>query len=195
MSIASINIINQDTMNCTQTFSWFVRAANQSKEDQQYLTYMCYVSVFPMRHYPLPMGDERVVQRLPQIQPWRSGWGQPGDIAFLAIDPIRQQRLGAAWCRLFSTAHDFVPGFYSSTVPIVSLAVDVYARHQGIGGTLLQMVKQSAYQQGYTTLSLGVVSTSPAKFLYERYGFTVQNTSTYPALTIMTTDLTVPTNR
>lgn len=189
MYIASAKWTNLNRINSIQTVSWFERSATFSEEDQQYLTYMCYVSVFPMRLYPLPRGEERVIQRLPQIYPWRNEWGRPGDIALLAIDTITQKRIGAAWCRLFPDANDFVPGFYDRNIPVVSIAVDAYSRHRGIGGSLLRSLKQTAYQQGYAALSLAVTAKNPVKFLYEKHGFKAQNVPNYPGLITMTADL------
>ncbi|GER90733.1 hypothetical protein KDW_48950 [Dictyobacter vulcani] len=130
-----------------------------------------------------------MIQRLPQIAPWRNEWGRPGDMAFIAIDTITKKRLGAIWCRLFPEASDFVPGFCSSNIPNLGIAVDTYARHRGIGGSLLRSLKQAAYQQGYTALSLGVTAKNPARFLYERHGFKTQNVPAYPDPITMLVDL------
>ncbi|GCE21322.1 GNAT family N-acetyltransferase [Dictyobacter kobayashii] len=192
MSVASVNLINQHGMADIQKVSWVVRAATNSVEDQQYLTCMCYVSAFPMRPYPVYRRGERVIERLPQVYPWRCEWGRPGDSAFLAVDSVTQKRLGAVWCRLFSSSYDFVPGFYDSNVPIMAIAVDAAYREHGIGGLLLRVLKQTVYQQGYTALSLAVTEKNLAKLLYERHGFKVLSEQSSPGLITMSVDLTIP---
>ena len=149
MSIVFAPSTHQNNWYDTHTTTWVIRPATSSAEDQQYLTAMCYVSIFPMRHPPITSGEESILQRLPQIAPWRRAWGRTGDIALLAIDTITNKRVGAIWCRLFPSAPDFVPGFYHPSVPLVSLAVSPHARHQGIGGSLLDALKQTAAQRFY----------------------------------------------
>ncbi|GLV59297.1 hypothetical protein KDH_61240 [Dictyobacter sp. S3.2.2.5] len=169
--------------------SWFVRPATCAEEDQQFLTLMCYLSAFPMRHCRMSGCDAELVARLPQIAPWRSGWGRPGDIALLAVDTMTRRRLGAIWCRLFSSPDDFVPGFYASDIPIIALAVEVHARRRGIGQSLLSTLKQIASQRGYSALSLSVSTNSPARRLYERNSFIAQDIQSHPDPTSMSVTL------
>ncbi|BCL79306.1 GNAT family N-acetyltransferase [Ktedonobacteria bacterium brp13] len=179
----------------THTAAYCLRPAISAKEDQQYLTAMCYVSIFPMRHPPLSIQEEeKILLRLPQISPWRRGWGRTGDIALLAINPLTQQRIGAIWCRLFPSAPAFVSGFYDPNVPLVSLAVTKSSRHQGVGGSLLHAIKQAASQHGYTALSLGVTAKNTAQVLYEQHGFQRCSVHSPSGLITMAVELTVPEN-
>ena len=187
--MVSVELTSQANRDKKQTASWFVRPAACTEDDQRYLTAMCYLSIFPMRLYPFPVADEKIILRLPQISPWRNGWGRPGDIALLAINTSTKRPVGAIWSRLFSSSSDFVPGFCNGNVPILSLAVEPAARHQGIGGALLQALKYVAHQQGYTELSLCVSAKNSARLLYEQHGFQAQNGQIYPGLIIMSVDL------
>ncbi|GCF10459.1 GNAT family N-acetyltransferase [Dictyobacter arantiisoli] len=159
-----------------QIDAWRVQSATYMGKDQLYLTSMCYISAFPMRNMRILTEDERIIQRLPQIAPWRNDWGRAGDIALIAFDPNTQKRLGAIWCRLFPAMDDFVAGFYDQHTPVLAMAVEAPYRQRGIGGSLLTALKQAAYQQGYGALSLGVSASNHASSFYQQHGFLIQNT-------------------
>lgn len=187
--MVATNLTFQNSRNVMKLASWNMRLATDSEEDRHFLTSMCYVSVFPMRHYPFSLWDEKVILRLPQIHPWRSEWGRLGDIALLAIDTNNGKPVGAIWCRLFPCTYDFVPGFLDKNVPILSLAIEPEARQRGIGRSLLEALKHLAYQQGYTALSLGVSAKNHAHLLYERVGFQDLDAQTEHGIITMSVDL------
>jgi ribosomal protein S18 acetylase RimI-like enzyme len=74
----------------------------------------------------------------------------------------------------------------SSTFPedhlrIAALAVAPDARGRGLGSLLLEAVARKAQQENYRALRLEVVDTNPrARALYERSGFQVVATHSYP---------------
>jgi ribosomal protein S18 acetylase RimI-like enzyme len=64
---------------------------------------------------------------------------------------------------------------------IAALAVDAAARGQGLGSRLLEAVFDKARQEGFRAVRLEVVDTNhDARRLYERTGFAVVKTHSYP---------------
>jgi ribosomal protein S18 acetylase RimI-like enzyme len=112
----------------------------------------------------------RLILRLPPMGYYIQGWGRDGDTALLAVDEDGK-RVGAAWYRFFpSDAPGY--GFLDETTPEISLAVAPEWRRQGIGEALLTGLIQMAQEQQVSALSLSVAKANPARFLYEKCGFT-----------------------
>jgi ribosomal protein S18 acetylase RimI-like enzyme len=115
------------------------------------------------------MGKEAALA-LPPVRRYLEGWGARGDAGVVAVDR-HGNRLGAAWYRLFPQE---MPGygFVSADVPELSIGVVAEARGRGVGGALLEALKELARNQGFKALSLSVDRLNPAVRLYRRHGFT-----------------------
>jgi len=85
------------------------------------------------------------------------GWGQPGDIAVLALDR-RDEPVGAAWCRRFDVCE-------------MRIAVYPEFRGQGIGSLLLGSLEARARDSGEATLVVDVDPDNPAKKFLAKRGF------------------------
>ncbi len=100
------------------------------------------------------------------------GWGRPGDTALIALDggfPV-----GAAWYRVFS-ADEPGYGFVDEQTPELAIAVVPSQRGKGVGEQLLLALIDRARRAGYDSLSLSVEPGNPARKLYERHGFRVDD--------------------
>lgn len=95
-------------------------------------------------------------------------WGRPGDTAVVALEGPTP--VGAAWFRLYCSEEPGF-GFVNEKTPELSIAVVPSRRHHGYGSKLLSELLVCARAAGYETLSLSVEDNSPARHLYERYGF------------------------
>ena len=109
----------------------------------------------------------------PDIAKYVFGWGQPGDIGFVAIDEASGRQIGAVWIRLFNS-HNPGYGYVVEYIPELSIAVLPGYRDLGIGTQLLNHMLAKAAER-YPGVSLSVTSENPAKRLYERLGFQVVN--------------------
>ena len=106
---------------------------------------------------------------IPHVRRYLDSWGRAGDAAVFAVTED-DQRLGAAWYRLFP-AEDPGWGFVAPDVPEIGIGVAVTARGKGIGSALLDALLTLAREQGYRAVSLSVDRQNPARRLYERKGF------------------------
>lgn len=101
-----------------------------------------------------------------------TGWKRPGDFGWLAIeerDSDGETFIGAIWARQFSPEEN--PFYYiDSHTPEISLAVTSRARGRGVGGHLIENLKQTAAHKD-VGLCLNVRETNPAIRLYEKHGF------------------------
>jgi ribosomal protein S18 acetylase RimI-like enzyme len=100
-----------------------------------------------------------------------AGWGQPGDLGVIAIDPHTRQPAGAAWVRLLQGENRGY-GYIDDATPELTIAVLSGHRNQGIGTQLLTELLRLAAAQ-YNAVSLSVWKENPARRLYERLGFVV----------------------
>jgi [ribosomal protein S18]-alanine N-acetyltransferase len=135
--------------------------------DRPFLWEMAYEAAFPTEQ-PRPPRD--AVQE-PQIARYLSGWGRRGDRALVA--ELGEQRVGAAWYRLFPATAP-ANGFVDEATPELSIAVAPDRRGRGVGKALLEALLAAAREDGFAALSLSVSRTNtPARALYERCGFRV----------------------
>ncbi len=114
---------------------------------------------------------EREIVRRPEIARYLEGWGRPGDLAVVAVDAERGQRLGAAWLRVF-TGPDRGYGTVAADVPELGIAVLPAWRGRGVGTALLQRLLRQVRGR-HPAVSLSVAADNPARRLYERLGFEV----------------------
>src|SRR5262249_41729812 len=82
-----------------------------------------------------------------------------------------QQRLGAAWLRVFVGAEKNCDEIVDGT-PELAIAMIPSCTGQGIGAQLLEHVLSTAASV-YPAVYLSVRATNPAKRLYDRFGFVV----------------------
>jgi ribosomal protein S18 acetylase RimI-like enzyme len=77
---------------------------------------------------------------------------------------------GAVWYRLM-TFEEPGYGFVDDSTPEIALAILPDHRGRGMGGALLEEIRDVARSRGYGALSLSVEHGNPALRLYERSGF------------------------
>ena len=102
-----------------------------------------------------------------------TAWGRPGDLGFLAEDPLTGTRLGASWVRLYTGDNKA----YSPTddaTPELAIAVLPDYLNQGIGTALMKQLIDMA-RAHYSAIALNVRSENPAHRLYQRLGFVTVN--------------------
>lgn len=108
------------------------------------------------------------VVRKPELAGYVDGWMQArGELGFAACD--RETVVGVAWLRLW--AGDWRGfGFVDETTPELSMAVWPDYRGRGVGSALLARTLEAAAER-FTSVSLSVDLSNPARRLYERFGF------------------------
>ncbi len=148
-------------------------------------------------------GSPEDAKNNPQLLKYVQGWGCPGDMGFLALDPHSQQPPGAAWLRLF-TGPDKIMSDLDDATPDLAIAVLPGYSGKGLGTQLLTHILESARQinssrptdtsnpsisthplmptntpnAAIPAIILSVRVTNSAKRLYERLGFVVVGTAT-----------------
>lgn len=105
----------------------------------------------------------------PTLARYVEGWPRPGDVGVVAD---HQQRVGAAWWRLFP-CDDPGYGFVRPDTPEISIGVSEGFRCRGIGTQLLTNLVDCALLHGVPALSLSVEVGNPALRLYTRLGWRV----------------------
>jgi len=104
----------------------------------------------------------------PQVAPFHTGWGRPGDVGLVAQQG--DVPIGLAWYRFF-TEEEHGEGFVDPDTPEVAVAVVDGHRGRGIGGMLMESIHDRAREQGVARISLSVDADNPAKRLYLRLGY------------------------
>jgi beta-phosphoglucomutase len=137
-----------------------------TSEDEAFLRDMLYEAIYLPPGRPRPVRD---IVNHPDFAKYVINWGQPDDAGVLALDPITQQPVGAAWFRLFSDANQGY-GYVNNCTPELTIAVLPKYRGKGIGSQLLTRLLEIA-QTRYAAISLSVVPENPALRLYQRSGF------------------------
>jgi ribosomal protein S18 acetylase RimI-like enzyme len=105
----------------------------------------------------------------PQLAKYVRNWGQKNDLGFGAIDLETNQKIGAAWLRLFPET-DRGYGYINDRTPELAFAVLPTYRGRGIGTRLLVHLLDAA-KDLYPAVSLSVRTDNPALNLYRRLGF------------------------
>ena len=103
----------------------------------------------------------------PGLSRYIEEWGYAGDIGFIASeDGIK---LGAIWSRsVTEVGHGY--GFYKEGIPEIAIAVRPDGRSSGVGGALIDAYFEYA-RKVFPAVSLSVLTSNPARRLYERKGF------------------------
>lgn len=109
-------------------------------------------------------GEEpsRDIVRRPEYARYVAGWGQPGDIGFIARDKNEGTALGAVWLR-----DELEPG----TASELAFVVRPGHRQHGIGASLLTQMMRANPQLSAIKLRMG--ANSPAVRLFGRFGFEI----------------------
>ena len=134
--------------------------------DETFLWEMLYQALYVA---PGQMPFAREVIYEPEISRYVIGWGKPDDAGIVASD--ENQRVGAAWLRLFAGDNRGF-GYVDDVTPELSLAVLPGYRGQGIGSQLLAGLLEIA-QPRYSGICLSVDADNPAVRLYRRFGFEI----------------------
>jgi ribosomal protein S18 acetylase RimI-like enzyme len=134
--------------------------------DEPFLREMLYQSL----HVPEGCAPfDRQILEHPDIAKYVEGWGQPGDLGFIALEANNGEAIAAAWVRLFAEAEPGY-GYVDSAIPELSIAVLPEYRNRGIGSALIRHLFTHA-QAICSAISLSVSLDNPARRLYERLGF------------------------
>ena len=104
----------------------------------------------------------------PQVAPFHTGWGRPGETGLVAEEDA--VAIGVGWYRFF-TEEEHGEGFVDPDTPEVAVAVVDGHRGRGIGGMLMESIHDRARAQGVTRISLSVDPDNPARHLYLRLGY------------------------
>ena len=134
----------------------WIRPAEQADVDALHAALVHAANWDPARE-PLPLDH-------PSLEPYRDGWGRPGDLGVVA--EVDGAVVGAAYCRLTRGY-----GYVDERTPEVTIGVDESYRGRGIGTALLGALAERARGRGFERLSLSVEPSNPARRLYERAGY------------------------
>lgn len=132
--------------------------------DELFLWEALYLAIYtPPGKLPPP----REIVHSPELSRYVAGWGQVGDIGFIAEE--NGQPIGTIWLRLFDGGRRGY-GYVDDDIPELSMAVLPENRARGIGSGLLAHLLDVAACR-FQAVSLSVARNNPARRLYERYGF------------------------
>jgi len=132
--------------------------------DESFLWEMLYQALY------VPAGQaafSRNILSQPDIACYVQGWGRIGDWGLLACDG--ETPVGAVWLRQWSGTENGY-GYVDETVPEMSIALLPDYRGSGLGSRMIKEIIRIA-RKSYPAISLSVVESSPARHLYERFGF------------------------
>ena len=159
----------------TKSINYTIRPLN--KEDAAFQEEILYQSLY------VPKDKEVFPKEIiynPLNYKYIKDWGRDGDFGVIVEVKGTNERIGAAWFRLFPV-NDKGFGYVNEETPEISIAMDYNYRNQGIGTYLLLSLINYAKTLGFKSLSLSVISENTAIHLYERIGFKVIE-STMPHL-------------
>lgn len=142
------------------------------ESDESVLWDMLYHAIY------VALGDSpppRDVVRRPQLARYVRDLGRPTDLGVLAIDAGTGDPIGAAWLRLLDGDNRGY-GYVDDNTPELSIAVLPAYRGAGVGTALLRRLLDLATDH-YDAISLSVSRNNPATRLYERFGFTIVDSS------------------
>src|SRR5689334_14418872 len=89
-------------------------------EDQAFLDEMLYQAIFVPEGNELPPRD---MIHLPELSKYVAEFGQqPDDLAYIAVDDMTQQPVGAVWLRLLTGEHKGY-GYVDDQTPELSIAI------------------------------------------------------------------------
>ena len=133
--------------------------------EHYFLKDMLYEAIFD----PKPDLPRSIVDQ-PELARYIRDWGQPGDLAWVALE--NTQLVGAIWCRKLKRS-DPGYGYIDDSTPELGIAVKPNYRNQGIGTQLLKKLISTSHKNSVKALCLSVDKRNPAVHLYQRVGFKV----------------------
>jgi ribosomal protein S18 acetylase RimI-like enzyme len=142
-----------------------VRDANA--DDVAFMRLMLVEAAYPLEERKPPVES---VMAYAATAVYLEGWGRRGDAGVVAVDMERDERVGAAWFRLFGSDRPGY-GFVDPDTPELTIAVADGRRGDGIGTALLRALLARARADGFAAVSLSVSPGNPAVRLYRRHGF------------------------
>src|SRR5262245_44414852 len=77
------------------------------------------------------------IREMPSLAKYVAGWGRSGDLGAVAVDAVREDRLGAAWLRQFTGAEPG-RGFIEPSVPELTVATLPEHTGRGVGTVVLK---------------------------------------------------------
>src|SRR5699024_5865864 len=123
----------------------------------------------------VPDGEPRPPRSLldqPELRRYVEEFGlRPGDLG--VIGEVEGRAVGACWIRRFPE-HSPGYGWVGDDVPELSIAGEPRVRGHGLGSELIGAVCTRAGERGDARISLSVDGRSPARRLYERFGFVTE---------------------
>ncbi len=112
--------------------------------------------------------DVAAAQADPFLKKYVEGWGRPGDVGVLALDP-NGETVGAAWVHLLE--HNYYARNYAiDKIPELAIGVRPALRGQRLGTALMDALI-AACRGNFPALVLSVRLSNPALHLYQRLGF------------------------
>ena len=144
-----------------------IKFESMLSKHQEFLWKMLYQTLFvPNGDKPFPQG----IIHHPDLSKYAKNWGNKNDIGLIAIDGQTNEKIGAAWLRLF-TKENRGYGYVDNDTPELAMAVLKTYRGKGIGSMLLKELINEATKK-YNAISLSVeVTNNPAMKLYKSFGF------------------------
>lgn len=130
-------------------------------------------ALWEMLTYAARMPDDlaaniAAAQADPFLKKYVEGWGRPGDVGVLAVDP-NGETVGAVWVRLLE--HNYYARNYAGeNIPELAIGVRPEVRGQGVGAALMERLITEVTGH-YPALVLSVRLSNPALHLYQRLGF------------------------
>lgn len=148
------------------------RIRRLAETDEPVLREMLYHAIYVA---PGDAPPPRDVVRRPKLARYVDNWGRPTDIGVLVIDDGTGAPIGAAWLRLLAGDNRGY-GYVDDSTPELSISVLPAYRGAGVGTALLRRLLDIAPEH-YDAVSLSVSRGNPAIRLYERFGFTIVESS------------------
>ena len=143
-----------------------IRMATQ--DDESFLWEMLYFAAHMEEDGEI---SAEAAQQNPDLVKYVYGWGRETDIGCIALEPLSNQPIGAAWIRLL-IANEKTTSYVDDVTPELAIAVKPEYLGCGVGTPMLQHLLEAAKHR-YPRVVLSVRATNPAKRLYERLGFVV----------------------
>ena len=107
----------------------------------------------------------------PNLLPYVEGFGRPGDLGVIAIDPATRTDAGAVWIRTMPAAWPLYR-FVDASTPELAIAAAPAHIGRGAGSQMIAHLLASAAAT-YPVVALSVRANNPAKALYQRMGFAI----------------------
>lgn len=116
---------------------------------------------------PAPLRPLEVLQT-PGVRVYAEDWGRHTDVGLVArLDNLD---IGACWLRLLPANTGLA--WIDAATPQLGIALEAEFQGKGLGRPLLLATLTAAARAGYKRVSLTVHPENPARFLYEKCGFT-----------------------